>query len=216
MEKLLCPSMMCADFGCLDREIQDLEDSGADIFHLDLMDGIFVPNYGMGLQDIEYIVKCASIPCDIHMMVTNPDRYVERFAAMGVSIIYIHPEADLHAPRTLQKVIDAKAHPGIAINPGTSFSTIEPLLNLAEYVLVMTVNPGFASQSYIPFVEHKIDKLLQYQSDYNYKILIDGACSLEVIGRLSAKGVNGFILGTKSLFDASHNYSNIMRTLKAL
>lgn len=217
MEKLLCPSMMCADFGNLAGEVATLEAAGADIFHLDVMDGQFVPNFGMGLQDIEYLCKHSTIPCDVHLMCASPGDYVEKFAKIGAKIIYFHPEADLHAARTLQKIVDAGAKPGIAINPGTGVAAIEPLLHLAEYVLVMTVNPGFAGQKYLPFVDEKIDKLLEDREKYGgFKIMIDGACSPEVIARLNAKGVEGFILGTSALFGKGRTYAEIMPELRSL
>ena len=216
MNKLLCPSMMCADFGDLAGEVTRLEAAGADIFHLDVMDGRFVPNFGMGLQDMEYLCSHATIPCDVHLMIQRPGDYVEKFAALGAKIIYIHPEADVHAPRTLQKIVDAGAAPGIAINPGTAFATIEPLLNLVDYVLVMTVNPGFAGQKYLPFVDDKIDQLLAVKDKYGFKIMIDGACSPQVIQRLNAKGVEGFVLGTSALFGKGRSYGEIMPELRAL
>jgi ribulose-phosphate 3-epimerase len=208
--------MMCADFGNLRGEVEALERAGADIFHMDLMDGQFVPNYGMGLGDIEYICRHATIPCDVHMMSLEPGDYVEKLASLGVSIIYVPPEADRNIARTLQKIIDSGAHAGIAINPGTAAVTVEPLLNLVDYVCVMTVNPGFAGQKYIGFVDEKIDELLALKDKYNYKVMIDGACSAEVIERLGAKGVEGFILGTSALFGKGRAYSEIMPLLRAL
>lgn len=217
MEKLLCPSMMCADFGNLEKEVTSLEEAGADIFHLDVMDGGFVPNFGMGLQDIEYICKNASIPCDVHLMITDPDKYVDLFLNLGVSIIYVHPETNPHITRTLQKIKDGGAQVGIAVNPGTSFESIKECLYLADYVMLMSVNPGFSGQKYLDFVTPKFKRFVDEAQNYGgYKVMIDGACSPEKISLLSKIGVEGFILGTSALFNKGRSYQDIMPELRNL
>ena len=161
MEKLLCQSMMCANYRNLEKEVNDLIEAGVDIFHFDIMDGQFVPNFGMGLQDVEYICKASTIPVDAHLMIENPGYYVEKFAKLGIDIIYIHPESDVHPTRTLQSIIDLGVKPGIAINPGTAVETIKPLLPFVDYVMVMSVNPGFSGQKYISSVDEKIAQLVE-------------------------------------------------------
>ena len=217
MEKLLCPSMMCANFASLQKEIEDLEEGGIDIFHLDVMDGSFVPNFGMGLQDIEYICETATKPCDVHLMIENPSKYVDKFASLGAKIIYIHPEIDPHACRTLQMIKDAGAKAGIAINPGTPFETVKDLLHLCDYVMLMSVNPGFAGQKYLDFVTPKFKKFVDEAKNYGgYDVMIDGACSPKKIEMLSKMGVKGFILGTSALFGKDKSYQEIINELRGL
>ena len=216
-DKLLLPSMMCADFGCLKDEIAALEAADADGFHLDLMDGNYVPNYGMGLQDIEWICKHASIPCDVHMMSEDPGRYVPKFAEYGARVIYVHPEADVHVARTLASIRDLGLKAGIAINPGTSFASVEILLPLCDYVLAMTVNPGFAGQKWLDFVNPKLEQLVaaSHEGPNDYEVVVDGNCSPEHIAEASAMGVKGFVLGTAGLFGHGP-YADSMQKLRAL
>lgn len=216
MDKLLCPSLMCADYGNLEKELKELEAADIDIFHIDIMDGQFVPNFGMGLQDLEYICKNSRKNVDVHLMIENPGNYVDKFAAMGVDILYIHPESDVHPARTLQKIIDSGAAPGIAINPGTSLETIKELLPFVKYVMVMTVNPGFAGQKYIESVDKKIKKLIALREEFDYEVMIDGACAPERIKYLSQMGVKGFILGTSALFGKEKSYREIIQELRQL
>lgn len=215
--KILLPSMMCADFGCLANEVSSLEAAGADGFHLDLMDGTFVPNYGMGLQDIVWICKNANIPCDVHMMVENPGRYVDKFVDLGARVIYVHPEADPHVARTLATIRELGAKAGIAINPGTSFAAVEPVLSLCDYVLAMTVNPGFAGQAWLDFVNPKLEQLVaaSHEGSNSYEVVVDGNCSPERIAQASAMGVAGFVLGTAGLFGHG-DYKTSMDALRAL
>jgi len=215
MKKIICPSMMCADFGALEQEVKNLDQAGTDVFHIDFMDGSFVPNFGMGLQDFQLIRKTTKKLVDVHLMIQDPSRYVEMFADMGADIIYFHPEADLHPLRTIDKIKNKGKKAGIAINPGTSVATVRELLPTIDYMMVMTVNPGFAGQKYIDLVDEKIKQLVELQSKYQYEIFVDGAISPERIQTLSKIGVSGFVLGTSALFGKTQSYTDIITEIRS-
>ena len=150
-------------------------------------------------------------------MIENPIRYIGLFAECGVNIIYIHPESEYHAITTLQKIGEMGLEAGIVINPGTSVSSIQELLNVVNRVMVMGVNPGQAGQLYLPYAEKKIGQLLRLKNDYEFSIGMDGACNLERICRLSKKGVENFVLGTAALFYGDMDYiAHMNRIFKAL
>lgn len=213
-KKILCPSMMCADFSMLKDEVAALQAAKIDIFHLDVMDGRFVPNFGMGLQDIQAICKWSETLVDVHLMIEDPGAYVEKFADMGVDIIYFHPEADRHPTRTINKIKQKGKQAGIAINPGTSVAMIEELLPLIDYVMVMTVDPGFSGQAYLTHVEGKIKQLAAVKERYSYQLMADGAISPAVMTRLSALDVDGFVLGTSALFGKEESYQELISIFK--
>lgn len=210
---LLCPSMMCADLGNLAGEVAALEAAGADIFHLDIMDGRYVPNFALGLSDVKAIAGMAHIPCDVHLMIEDPGNYVESFIEAGASIVYIHPESDRHPARTLQRIAALGAHPGLAIDTGTSLESVSELLPLVDHVLAMTVNPGFAGQPYCSFVDGKLECLAACKEEHPFSLLIDGACSPERIEKLSSQGVDGFVLGTSAFFGKG-DYAAIFKSLR--
>lgn len=214
MRKIMCPSMMCANYDSLKEEVVKLDSAEVDIFHIDIMDGKFVPNFGMGTQDVQCIRKNTDKLIDVHLMIENPGNYIDLFIKLGVDIIYIHPEADKHPTRTLGKIKAAHKLAGIAINPGTSMETIEELLTLVDYVMVMTVDPGFAGQKYLDFVNNKIEKIVKFKEKYGFRIMVDGAISPEKIEELSSIGVDGFILGTSALFGKDEDYKTIIERLK--
>lgn len=211
---LLSPSMMCADFSNLEKEITDLENAGIDIFHIDFMDGQFVLNFGMGLQDFEYIRSATNKLVDVHLMIQNPGEYAEMFAELGADIIYIHPEADMHPARTLDKIRENGRKTGIAINPGTSLESVKELFPLIDYLMIMTVNPGFAGQTYLDYVDSKIEKAVKFANEYGFKIMVDGAVSEEKILELSEIGVEGFVLGTSTLFGKEDDYKTILENVR--
>lgn len=216
MERLLCPSMMCANFDNLKDEIIALDKAGTDIFHCDVMDGEFVPNMTLGIQDILCIRRNTEKMVDVHLMMENPGSKVQMFIEAGVDLIYIHPEAERYVVKTLAAIKEAGCQAGIALNPDTSIETIHEMLNLVDYVMVMTVNPGFAGQKFIDFVTKKIKRLAELKEEYGFKIMIDGACSPAKIKELSDVGADGFILGTSALFGKEEDYAAIMQTLKTM
>ncbi len=214
MEKLICPSLMCADFSNIRTEITELDQANVDIFHMDVMDGSFVPNMALGVEDYQTVRKLTKTSMDVHLMVNNPKNLVPVFADLGADIIYIHPEADPIPTSTLADIRQRGIHPGIAINPGTALATIKELLPLVDYVLVMTVNPGFAGQKYLDYVNEKISDLAALKTTYDYQLMVDGAISPTKIQELSPIGVDGFIVGTSSLFGKTETYQTIVKTLK--
>ncbi len=213
-DKLICPSMMCANYDCLKTEVEILDKAGTDIFHVDIMDGNFVPNFGMSPQDVECIRKNTKKTIDAHLMIENPGNYIDLFVGLGVDIIYIHPEVEKHSVRALGKIKAAGKAAGIAINPGTSMETIQELIPIVDYLLIMTVNPGFAGQKYLEFVNNKIKNIVKSKEEYGFKVMVDGAISPQKVKELSILGVDGFILGTSVLFGKNDSYEKIIRSLK--
>ena len=216
MERLLCPSMMCADYGKLAKEVQDLDKAGVDIFHCDVMDGMFVPNMTMGIMDIKTIRKNTDKMVDCHLMIENPSNKIDWFIDAGCDLIYIHPESERYVIKTLAHIKSRGKLAGIAVNPDTSIETIREMLNLVDYVMVMTVNPGFAGQKFIEFTKDKIKKLVELKKEYGFKITIDGSCSPAVIKELSDMGCDGFILGTSALFGKDRTYHELVKDLKEM
>lgn len=214
MTKIICPSMMCADFRKLSVEVEELDKAGSDIFHLDIMDGKYVPNFGMGLQDIQAIRSLTQKNIDVHLMIEKPDDYINLFEKMGVDIIYIHPESTQQPARTLSKIKELGMKCGIALNPGTSIDSVKELLVLCDYILLMTVNPGFAGQKFLDYVVPKLEEIITLKSIYSYQVMVDGAISDIKVKELGDMGVDGFILGTSALFHQEKTYKDIIKNLK--
>ena len=210
----LSASMMCANFACLRDEVKNLDEAGIDIYHIDIMDGSFVDNFGMGYQDMKFIKEYTSKQVEAHLMVSKPYNYLDILFNLGIDIIYIHPEVDPDPATTIEKIHQHGAIAGIAMNPGTSISAIEELLNTVDRVLVLGVNPGHAGRKYQPYVDKKIEKLLSLRSEYNFDIYIDGAVTIERINQWRSRGVKGYILGTATLFNKNTPYKNIITDIK--
>ncbi len=210
--------MMCADYGHLAKEVKNLEEAGIDSFHIDIMDGRYVNNFAMSLYDMAYIASATKLPLDVHLMIEHPRNSIDMFLKRlrPGDTVYIHPEAEYHPSATLQKIIDAKMHPGIAINPGTSVETVKEMLRIVDHVLVMAVNPGNASQMFLPFVGEKIEKLIELRDQMGFKLFWDGACGKERIQEYAPQGIDGFVLGTTLLFGKKADYKTIISSVRSM
>jgi ribulose-phosphate 3-epimerase len=194
----IAPSLLSADFGRLAEEVRAIEEAGADLVHLDVMDGRFVPNITVGPLVVEAVRKATRLPVDVHLMIVEPERYVEAFAKAGASLVSVHAEVSPHLHRTLQAIRAAGARPAVALNPSTPLSTLEYVLGDCEMVLVMTVNPGFGGQSYIEACTEKV-RQLRALADARGKPLdieVDGGIKAETAGAVAAAGANVLVAGT--------------------
>lgn len=215
-DKIFSASMMCANYASLEKEVRSLEAAGIDAFHIDIMDGQYVRNFGMGLHDFRYIRSATNKSVECHLMIENPINYINLFADIGADVIYIHPDSEYHTSSTLQAIIDAGITPGIVLDPGKMTEGVLELLYVVKRVLVMGVNPGNAGQTYMPFVDKKICKLLTMRDEYGFEVFWDGAGSVENITRFAPLGVRGFVLGTATLFDKERGYKEILDGLRAM
>lgn len=218
MDFELTASMMCADYGNLKKEVRELEAGGIDTFDIDIMDGRYVPNFAMSLNDMKYIASAARKPLDVHLMIEHPNNCIELFLdnLRTGDTVYIHPEAEYHPSTTLQKIINAGMIPGIAVNPGTSIETVYEMLRIVKKVLVMSVNPGNAGQMYLPYVGKKMTRLLPMRREMDFQIYWDGACGADKILEFAPKGVRGFVLGTTLLFGKKQTYGETLENIRRL
>ena len=200
----IAPSILAADFGRLKEEIELVNESQADWFHIDVMDGIFVPNISFGFPVMEVLAKYAKKPLDVHLMIINPEKYVDRFMDFGIHALSVHLEATTQIHRTLEMIKKRDVFTGLALNPGSQEMAMEPLRDVIDFVNLMTVNPGFGGQSFISSVGQKISNLANYRhrSGSKFKIELDGAVTGENIGNLKALGADIFVMGT-AFFKAS-------------
>lgn len=198
MKPILAPSILAANFAQLEDDIKSAEKGGADYFHLDIMDGHFVPNISFGPWIAKTMKSITDVPLDAHLMITKPREYIPKFIDAGVELIYPHMEASYDVYRTVQLIVDLGAKAGITLNPATQISTVDGVLDLIDSVLLMSVCPGFGGQKFIPSTLKKITDLrtLLDERKPKVRIAVDGGVDLENIGNLRKAGADFFIAGS--------------------
>ena len=215
MKRILSPSIMCADFGNLEKEITSLDKAGADIFHMDIMDGEFVPNFALSWHDFAVVRKLTDKPLDAHLMVKNPELHIPYAIKYGADIIYVHYEAG-DSEKHLETIKKSGRQAGLVVNPETNLDAFAHLLPDIDKLLVMRVTPGFAGQKAIPEVEFKIHQLAQMKNRH-FQIALDGQVSPEIINKWSDKGIEEFICGTASgMFGNKRNGRSYQEVIQSL
>ena len=196
--KKIAPSILSADFSRLNEEVRAIERAGADLIHVDVMDGHFVPNITIGPLVVTGLRKLTTLPLDVHLMIEEPEHYIEAFAQAGSAWITIHAEVCPHLSRIIKKIRKLNVRPGVVLNPGTSLKVLYPIVEEVDLVLLMSVNPGFGGQSFIPSTLKKIERLRKIidQNHYSLEIEVDGGIKVENIGEVSKAGGDIFVLGT--------------------
>ena len=210
----IAPSILSADFTRLAEEVRAVEEGGADYIHVDVMDGHFVPNITIGPLVVKAVRRTTRLPLDVHLMISNPDRFIEAFVKAGADIVTIHAEAAIHLHRSLHYIRAAGARPSVSLNPSTPPELIEYVLGDVDMVLVMTVNPGFEAQAFIPGMVPKIERLREMidQRGLSTDIEVDGGINAETIAQVSAAGANVFVAGS-AVFH-SKDYGETIRAMR--
>ncbi len=203
-EVKIAPSLLSCDFLNLEQEIKKLTASGADLLHLDVMDNHFVPNITFGFPIIKAIKDFSEIPIDVHLMVEKPENYLDKLSDIGADYISVHKEGNHHLQRLIGKIKKAGKKAGVVLNPATPISSIEPIIPDVDFILLMSVNPGFGGQKFLPLVYDKLDKLAKYKKKYTFEIEVDGGVDDKNHKKLKEKGVDIFVAG--SYIFASDDY----------
>ena len=212
--KKIAPSILSADFSVLGEEIRKVEAAGADYIHIDVMDGHFVPNITMGPLVVKAARKTTNLPLDVHLMISDPDSFIDDFAAAGASIITVHAETLPHVHRTIEHIKEQKVRAGLALNPATPLDILEYVLPDLDMVLLMTVNPGFERQKFIRAVVPKIRKLRETLDQHRYKVelQVDGGISPDTIQEASSAGADVFVAGSAIFY--SEDYGKTIRLMR--
>lgn len=216
MSRIIAPSVLSADFANLGRDVEMINRSQADWFHIDVMDGVFVPNISFGFPVMDAIKKLAQKPLDVHLMIVEPERYLEQFKKAGAEVLTVHYEASRHLHRTIQNIKTLGMKAGVSLNPHTPVNVLEDIIHDIDLVLIMSVNPGFGGQSFIEHSYAKIEKLkaLIDQRGCNTIIEVDGGVNTGNIARLEAAGASAFVAG--SFVFNSANPEETIAQLKAV
>jgi ribulose-phosphate 3-epimerase len=194
----IAPSILASNFARLGDEIRAVEQGGADVLHVDVMDGHFVPNISIGIPVVASLRKATRLPLDVHLMIERPEEYIAEFVRAGADRVLVHQEATVHLDRALAMIREHGAQAGAVINPATPVAMLTEVLDKVDTVLVMSVNPGFGGQKFIPGAIGKIRQLNEWRARYNaaFRIEVDGGVDLENIAELARAGVNTFVAGT--------------------
>lgn len=216
MSVIISPSVLSCDFANVQRDVEMINNSKADWFHIDVMDGVFVPNISFGFPVIQAIKKHAKKPLDVHIMIANPDQFVEEFSKVGTDILTVHYEACTHLHRTIQLIKSHGMKAGVALNPHTNVNVLEDVIADLDLVLIMSVNPGFGGQKFIENATAKVSKLKQLIVTHNSKALIevDGGVNLETGKKLVDAGADALVAG--SFVFNSENPTATIEALKQL
>ena len=212
--KKIAPSILSADFSRLGEEVRAVGKAGADVIHVDVMDGHFVPNITIGPLVVQGLKKLTSLPLDVHLMIEKPERYIEAFAQAGSDWITVHAEVCPQLKRIIKKIRQLNVRPGIVLKPATSLKILYPVLDNIDLVLIMSVNPGFGGQSFIPSTLKKIERLRKIiaQNRYPLEIEVDGGVKIENLREVSKAGGDIFVVGT-GIFKTK-DYEETMRKLR--
>ncbi len=194
----IAPSILASNFARLQEQIHAVEEGGADVIHVDVMDGHFVPNISIGIPVVQSLRQATRLPLDVHLMIEHPEEYIEEFVKAGASRVLVHQEATAHLDRALGMIREFGAQAGAVINPATPVAMLTEVLDKVDTVLVMSVNPGFGGQKFIPGAVEKIRQLNEWRARYNagFRIAVDGGVDMENIAGLALAGANEFIAGT--------------------
>jgi ribulose-phosphate 3-epimerase len=213
----IAPSILSADFACLAREIEKVERAGASVIHLDVMDGHFVPNITIGPPVVKSIRKITRLPLDAHLMVKKPEQYLDDFIEAGINWLSVHVEADAHLDRTLSYLKARGIMAGVAINPGTALGSIEQVLPIADFVLIMTVNPGFGGQKFIPYTQKKVSQLRDsiVSNGYPTRIEVDGGIGPDNLHNVLAAGAEIIVAGS-AIFSSQKDASEAFREMTGI